>query len=100
MAVTINGTRPYDLACESEQWRADAILAAAIAKLSGLRLLLLDRFDVLEPDSRCALFDWLIGMRDDFDTVVVAGTLKAPPSFAPEDGVQVAWLGTANNAQE
>lgn len=95
MAVTINGTRPYELACESEQWRADAVLAAAIAKLSGLGLLVLDRFDVLEPDSRVALWDWLIKIAPAFDTVIAAGTLKNPPSFPPEDDVAVVWLGTA-----
>lgn len=95
MAVTINGTRPYELACESEQWRADAVLAAAIAKLSGLGLLVLDRFDVLEPDSRVALWDWLIQIAPAFETVVAAGTLKNPPSFPPEDDVQVVWMGNA-----
>lgn len=93
MSVTINGTRPYELACESEQWRADAVLAAAISKLSGLGLLVLDRFDVLEPDSRVALWDWLIQIAPAFETVIAAGTLKNPPSFPPEDGVDVVWLG-------
>ena len=93
MSVTINGTRPYELASESEQWRADAVLAAAIAKLSGLGLLVLDRFDVLEPAGRAALWDWLIAISPQFETVIAAGTLKGPPTFNAEDGVQVLWLG-------
>jgi hypothetical protein len=87
------GTRAYAMACESEQWRADAMLAAAVARLSGLRLLVLDRFDVLEPSARGVFWDWLLGMSSEFDTVIAAGTLKSAPVFDPTDPVQVLWLG-------
>lgn len=46
------GGRLYGLLSESEKWRADTLLAIAIARLSGIRLVLLDRFDVLQPTAR------------------------------------------------
>uniref|UniRef100_UPI001C7E27AC AAA family ATPase n=1 Tax=Pseudomonas paralcaligenes TaxID=2772558 RepID=UPI001C7E27AC len=46
------GGRLYGLLSESEQWRCDALLAVAIARLSGLRMVTLDRFDVLQPSAR------------------------------------------------
>ena len=51
MTVTADG-RAYALLSESEQWRADAMLAATIARLSDVRLLVLDRFDVLDQQGR------------------------------------------------
>ena len=58
MSVTC-GDRPYALLSESEQWRADAMLAEAISHVSGLRLLVLDRFDVLDLKGREDLLAWL-----------------------------------------
>lgn len=34
------------------KWRADTPLAIAIARLSGISLVLLDRFDALQPSAR------------------------------------------------
>ncbi len=48
------GGRLYGLLSESEKWRCDALLAIAIARLSGLGLVALDRFDVLQPSARPA----------------------------------------------
>ncbi|MDF3086623.1 DNA repair protein, partial [Burkholderia sola] len=39
--------RAYALLSESERWRVDAHIAAAISHFSGLKLLVLDRADVL-----------------------------------------------------
>ena len=84
MAITIGG-QPYALASESEQWRADAMLAEAIAHASGLRLLMLDRFDVLDLRGRGDLLAWLDILTDagEIDTALIFGTLKAPPAGLP-----------------
>lgn len=80
MSIT-GGGRDYRLLSESEQWRVDAMVAEAIAHLSGARLLVLDRFDVLEPAARGVLLGWLDVLADmgELDTALVFGTLKAAP---------------------
>lgn len=91
MEITADGGR-YELLSESEQWRVDAMLAEAIAHLSGLRMLVLDRMDVLDLTSRISCLTWLseIGGRD-HDTIIVMATLKAAPTdFA--DNVAGVWL--------
>ena len=97
------GGRPYALLSESEQWRADALIGAAIAELSGLRLLVLDRFDVLDVKGREDALYWLDGMAQDgkIDTALVFGTLKALPSGLPET-IQPVWIeaGVAGEMRE
>lgn len=80
MAIT-GGGRDYRLLSESERWRVDAMVAEAIAYLSGMRLLVLDRFDVLEPSARGVLLGWLDVLADmgELDTALVFGTLKTAP---------------------
>lgn len=90
--VTSQG-RPYPLISESEKWRADTLLALAIAQLTELRLVLLDRFDVLEPKARgqlIGLVHQLISM-ETIDTVIMLGTLKEKPGALPE-GFMAAWI--------
>lgn len=84
MALTI-GSRAYQLASESEQYRADAMLAEAVAHISGCRLLVLDRFDVLDLQGRADLIAWLDVLADngEIDTALIFGTLKALPSSLP-----------------
>lgn len=96
--------RPYALLSESEQWRADAMIAEAIAHLSGLRLLLLDRFDVLDLRGRSDLLAWMDELAEsgEIETAVIFGTLKALPAKLPTtmaahwiDGGHVAKLQEA-----
>jgi len=47
MSITY-GLRDYAMISESEKWRTDAMIAEAVSFLSGMRLLVLDRFDVLD----------------------------------------------------
>lgn len=77
--------RPYRLMSESEQWRCDAMLAEAIAHLSGVRLLVLDRFDVLDLKGRGELLGWLdvLAANGEIDSALVFGTLKALPADLP-----------------
>ncbi|OWQ92001.1 hypothetical protein CDN99_06480 [Roseateles aquatilis] len=73
--------RPYKLLSESEKWRADAMLAEAVSHFSGLKFLMLDRFDVLDLDGRSNALLWLKTLSDlnELDTALVFGTLKAAP---------------------
>lgn len=87
------GERMYGLLSESEKWRADALFATAIAKLSGLRLVMLDRFDVLEPKARPQALKLLMTCISDggIDQAVMAGTMKEPMAKLPA-GIQQVWI--------
>ncbi|CAB4137848.1 AAA domain containing protein [uncultured Caudovirales phage] len=89
------GTYHYDLASESARWRADAMIAAAIAEFSGLRFLVLDGFDVVQLADRGPALQWLYRMTKEgaLDTILVCGTFADRPS-APAD-VTVHWLGAS-----
>jgi DNA-binding transcriptional LysR family regulator len=79
------GERDYRLLSESERWRCDAMLAEAITHLSGCRLLVLDRMDVLDLRGRSDLLGWLDTLADlgEIDTALVFATLKAEPTQLP-----------------
>ena len=86
--------RPYSLLSESERWCTDAMIGAAISHISGLRILALDRFDVLvDPKLREDLIYWLDGMAADgiLDTVIVSGAMKSMPTGLPETITPV-WI--------
>jgi energy-coupling factor transporter ATP-binding protein EcfA2 len=92
MSITAAG-RAYGLLSESERWRCDAMLAAAVAQLSGVRMLVLDRFDVLDLQGRGDLIAWLdiLASDGDIDTALIFGTLKALPSQLPTT-IAAHWL--------
>jgi len=92
MTITADG-RSYALLSESEKWRADAVLAYALGQLSGLRLLMLDRADVLIGPERDRLFWWLddLAAAGTIDTALVFMSLKAPPGQLPE-GITSYWI--------
>lgn len=81
MTITY-GLRHYALISESEKWRADAMIAEAVSHISGVKLLVLDRFDVLDLKGREDALYWLDGMAEDGDieTALLFGTLKALPA--------------------
>ena len=96
--------RPYSLLSESERWCTDAMIGAAISHISGLRILALDRFDVLvDPKLREDLIYWLDGMAADgiLDTVIVSGAMKSMPTGLPETITPV-WIegGIAGEMRE
>jgi hypothetical protein len=97
MAISV-ATRPYALLSESEQWRVDCLLTIALAQLTKLSIVALDRFDLLDLPSRTealgALYE-LVVEDQGLDTCILAGTLKAPPAALP--GMAVHWLGTPAN---
>lgn len=88
MGVRYAGRR-LSLASESEQWRAGAFIAEAIAHLAGARVLLLDRFDVLDPKNRAPAMRWLLGLAQAYDNIIVTASLKEPPTIP---GASVVWL--------
>ncbi len=85
MAITTLDGRPYKLLSESEKWRTDTMLAEAISHLSGLKLLVLDRVDVLDLKGRADLFAWLEVLVDEqeLETALLFATLKALPAGLP-----------------
>jgi hypothetical protein len=89
----IANSRPLTLLSESERWMANAHIAAAIAELSDLKLLVLDRFDVLDVKHRPQLLCWLddLGYEQRLDTALVFGTLKEPPKGLP-DSIASFWI--------
>ncbi len=91
MSVRFGG-RLYVLLSESEQWRADAMLTYAIAVISGVKLMLLDRLDVLDIPGRGRALGWLgtIAAEGEIDTCIVAGTLKSLPN--PGEDFQCHWI--------
>lgn len=92
MTITVGG-RLYDLESESFRWRADAMIAYAVSVVSGLRVAVLDRCDVLDLQGRAQLFAWLQAITsaevDEIDTVLMFATLKELPSIR---GVQSHWI--------
>ncbi|WP_241065470.1 AAA family ATPase [Achromobacter insuavis] len=99
MAITYGG-RAYRLLSESERWRTDALIGLALATQSGLRCVLLDRFDCLDQPGRgdlLGLLDTLAADRE-LDTALVLGTLKSAPP-APTDLFTSHWIDHGTNAQ-
>lgn len=92
MRITAAG-RDYNLLSESEQWRVDAMIAQTVAKVSGLKVLMLDRVDVLDIKGRVTLLEWLDTLADDghIDTALLFATLKAMPSGLPANITPV-WI--------
>ncbi len=93
MAIKTSNGRAYNLLSESERWRVDAILAAAISEHSGINFLIFDRFDVLDIQNRLNLIVWLKGEVDSgrVDSAIIAGTLKAIPTGLPRN-INVIWV--------
>lgn len=83
------GTRPHSMLSESEQWRVHMAMGYAIAVMGGLRLLVLDRFDMVVPKHRGAILKWLAGQ--DQVQVILAASLKEKPQLPA--AFQVEWLG-------
>ncbi|WP_434697104.1 AAA family ATPase [Pseudomonas aeruginosa] len=98
--VTFGG-RLYGLLSESERWRCDATLALAIATISGLRLALLDRLDVLDLPSRSQALTLLraVTMDKEIDSVIVAGTLKEAMAKTPA-WLQAVWIDAGQLADQ
>lgn len=85
--------RAYPLLSESEKWRVDAMIAEAVSHLAGLKLLVLDRFDVLDLQGRADLLAWLdiLAANGEIETALIFGTLKALPAELPAT-IDAHWI--------
>jgi len=92
MDITADG-RAYALLSESERWRVDAMIAEAISHLSGEKLLVLDRVDVLDIEGREDLLFWLdeLDSSGQIETALLFATLKALPANLP-DNIEAVWI--------
>ena len=81
----------YELASESEQWRADAAIAEALACVSGVKMFALDRMDILAPGDRGTFIRWIDSVKPDHDTIIIMATLKTEPKMPY--GFTSVWLG-------
>lgn len=99
MGITWGG-RAYRLLSESERWRVDALIGAALADISGLRFLILDRFDCLDMAGRADALGLLdaLGADGHLDTILVLGTLKSAP-LAPSDSFTTFWIENGTTEQ-
>jgi hypothetical protein len=82
---------PFPLASESEQWRMEVAIAYAIAVVSQVNFLLVDRLDVIQPDQRSPILDFFSNEKD--VQTIMMGTLKADPAANLLDGGASIWLG-------
>lgn len=88
------GDRPYALLSASERWRADAQIALALADLSGLKLVALDEFGILDLASRADCIAGLDKLAEAgrIDTALVFGTFKKLPNFGNFPCVTGYWV--------
>lgn len=82
---------PYFLLSESAQWRADAQLTLVLGQVSGWKMAVLDRMDVLDIKGRSKALRWLSEAHKVMDTIIVMATLKEKPSM-DANFLQVEWL--------
>lgn len=96
MDITYGG-RLYGLCSESAKWRADTMIALAIAQISELKMVVLDRFDVLDIKGRVKLLGMLskLGKLGAMDTMIMCGTMKALPGNLADHGASGVWVENA-----
>jgi hypothetical protein len=88
--IELSGS-PFATLSKSARFRVGVAFQYVLAKLAGERLLLIDEADILDPLNRAALTNFLLGIREDFDTIMVFATSsQAHPSSYPD--IQVWWL--------
>ena len=96
--IITNG-RPYSLLGESAKWRADVAVTEAIAYLSGVNLLVVDRVDVLSPANRNIFMKWIAGLIPEYDSILMFATLKEKPSKLPK-GMVAHWLASGEIVED
>jgi len=72
---------PYYLLSLSQQWRACAVMGAAIARQQKTGILILDEFCVLSPNDRGAALGWLLDLAPVIGNIIVAGTFASVPTI-------------------
>ena len=75
----------------SARYRSGIRFQYVLATLAGARLLMIAEGDILDPASRAQLIDFLLAVRQDFDTILVfASSDEAQPS--PVSEIQLWWI--------
>ncbi|MHB8069541.1 MAG: AAA family ATPase [Desulfobaccales bacterium] len=90
LEIDLSGS-PFVTLSKSAKFRVGVAFQYALTRLAGARLLMIDEADILDPGNRGKLIDFLLAVRQDFDTILVFATSDhADPSPVPE--IQVWWL--------
>jgi hypothetical protein len=86
--------RPYALLSESAKWRATALMADAISSMSEMRILVLDRMDVLTAgEERAKCMRWVSALAEkDYHTILVFATMAKTPKSDDVSGAHVHWM--------
>ena len=83
---------------ESEQFRLAVAFQIALAIVTGLRFVVIDRADVLDKEKRKMLTSLLLNSKLD-QAIVLATSEEAPPSIVPQ-GVKFLGLGEGLKPRE
>ncbi len=74
--VTVDGAEtPLKNLSRSERLRVGIVLQDVLNGLTGLRLLVIDDCEVLDPGNKAALINLLLQVRDDYDTIIILSAL-------------------------
>lgn len=98
VSKTGNCSLPLKQLSESEQFRSGVAFQTALAMVTGLRFVVIDRADVLDKERRRMLTNLLV--RSGLDQAIVLATSEeSPPAIVPE-GVKFFSLVTPVTVQE
>lgn len=89
MEIIVEGRR-YSLLSESAQWRADVAITDAIAHLSGLGMMIIDRMDVLDIGGRANFMKWINQVMPEYESILIFATLKQLPTLPK--GMKAHWI--------
>lgn len=85
------GITPYSTLSKSARYRVGIAFQVVLAQLAEARLIMVDECDILDPPNRSQLIDFLMAIRQDFDTILCFATSDhANPSPIPE--LQIWWI--------
>ncbi len=90
---------PLGLLSSSEQQRVGIILQDAIVRLSGLRFLIVDEADKLDPENRALLMEYLLDIIDDYDQVLVLSTIDREGVSRPDPPIEGLGLYLLHDGQ-
>jgi len=90
LRVTVDG-RPVDLCSESEQFRVWFIIQEALAHLSGLRFLLVDRLELMRGPFQRVFLQTIDQLAAGYDTIILMATADEPPDSGPKN-FSIFWV--------
>jgi DNA repair exonuclease SbcCD ATPase subunit len=79
---------PLGLLSSSEQQRVGIILQDAIVRLSGLRFLIVDEADKLDPENRALLTEYLLDISDEYQQIIVLATIGTDGVHKPDPPIE------------